>query len=150
MLIISSSAGRSREYFIHLQVQSTSVAVLRVLDNEHHEKGDDCCAGVGNQLPRPLAGSRWTFAVAVSAIVMWAASGPYFRYSDCCPIGKALKAGTAILGCVMGGDSNGGVRLGIMSCYIRFAAIACDASTPSLSRRVSAKCSCGKSAMLGG
>jgi len=29
-----------------------------------------------------LSGSRWTFAIAVAVIAIWAITGPYFRYSD--------------------------------------------------------------------
>ena len=37
--------------FVELDLQRVGVAVLRVLDQEHHEEGDDRGAGVDDQLP---------------------------------------------------------------------------------------------------
>jgi hypothetical protein len=33
-------------------VHCFGVTVLRVLNQKHHEEGDDCCGGVDDQLPR--------------------------------------------------------------------------------------------------
>jgi low affinity Fe/Cu permease len=42
-----------------------------------------------------LAGNRWTFATAVGAIVIWGASGPYFRYSDTWQL--VINTGTTVV-----------------------------------------------------
>ena len=45
------AALTSADQLIQLQVHGFGVAILRVLDQEHHQKGDDRRAGVDDQLP---------------------------------------------------------------------------------------------------
>ena len=37
--------------FVQLQMNGAGVAILRVLDQEHHEEGDDGRAGIDDELP---------------------------------------------------------------------------------------------------
>lgn len=48
---IVASAFHGANQFIEFEVDRFGVAVLHVLDEEHHEKGDDGGAGVDDQLP---------------------------------------------------------------------------------------------------
>jgi hypothetical protein len=41
-----------RQQFIELQLECQGVAVLRVLYEEDHQEGDDCRAGIDDELPR--------------------------------------------------------------------------------------------------
>src|SRR5687767_14175867 len=45
-------AARRTNDLVELYLQCFGVTVLRVLDQEYHEKSDDRCAGVDHQLPR--------------------------------------------------------------------------------------------------
>ena len=49
----------SPEQFIDLEVQRLAVAVLCVLDEEHHEKGDDRGARINDQLPSVAKVEDW-------------------------------------------------------------------------------------------
>src|SRR5581483_2455222 len=42
---------RDADQFVELDVHGGGIAVLRVLDHEHHEKSDDCGRGVDDKLP---------------------------------------------------------------------------------------------------
>jgi low affinity Fe/Cu permease len=42
-----------------------------------------------------LSGNRWTFVVALTTIAIWAASGPYFHYSDTWQL--VINTGTTII-----------------------------------------------------
>src|SRR5688572_16076261 len=48
---IVRTARRANE-LVELDLYRGAVAVLRVLDEEHHEESDDCRAGVDHELPR--------------------------------------------------------------------------------------------------
>ena len=43
---------QASQQLIKLEVQGTRIAALRVLDQEHHEEGYNCCAGIDYELPR--------------------------------------------------------------------------------------------------
>ena len=43
--------GAGADQFVELGLHGRAVAVLRVLDQEHHQEGDDRGAGVDDQLP---------------------------------------------------------------------------------------------------
>src|SRR5689334_10493172 len=42
-----------------------------------------------------LSGNRWTFLVALGTIILWAALGPYFHYSDTWQL--VINTGTTII-----------------------------------------------------
>lgn len=42
---------RGPNQFVEFQVQDVVIAILCVLDEEHHQEGDDRCGGVDDQLP---------------------------------------------------------------------------------------------------
>lgn len=48
---VAGALGNANQ-FIQLEVKRLSVFVLGVLDEEDHEKGHDCGAGIDYQLPR--------------------------------------------------------------------------------------------------
>ncbi len=49
---VIASTVKCADEFIKLQVHGFGVAVLGVLDQEHHQKCDDRRAGINDQLPR--------------------------------------------------------------------------------------------------
>ena len=57
-------SGGDTYQLIKLGLNSCSIAVLRVLNEEHHQEGDDSCACVDEKLPR------------VRELKNWAASSP--------------------------------------------------------------------------
>ena len=44
-------AVRRTNQLVELELEGVSIAILGVLNNEHHEKGEDRRAGVDDQLP---------------------------------------------------------------------------------------------------
>jgi len=40
------------DQFIQLEVDGTSIAVLRVLNEKHHQKSNDCRSRIYDELPR--------------------------------------------------------------------------------------------------
>src|SRR3954447_18536274 len=44
-------AGDSSNQLIELEMHGHGIPILRVLDQEHHQEGDDRCAGVDDKLP---------------------------------------------------------------------------------------------------
>ena len=45
--------------FIKLGLNCGAVAVLRILDHEHHQERDNCRARVDNKLPRIRIAKQW-------------------------------------------------------------------------------------------
>ena len=63
-------AGRDAQQLVELDLHGLGVAVLRALDEEHHEEGDDGGAGVDHELP------------GVAEVEERAAHGPYHDNSE--------------------------------------------------------------------
>src|SRR6185295_6121658 len=42
---------RGADHFVEFQLNGCTITVLRMLHQKHHEKRDDCCSGIDDELP---------------------------------------------------------------------------------------------------
>ena len=66
---ITRSAGRTND-LIQFYLQGFRVSILRVLNKKDHQKGDDRCSCVNDELPR------------IAKAEQWAGNAPYDYYCD--------------------------------------------------------------------
>lgn len=51
---------RRQDQLVKFCLKCLAVAVLGVLQNEHHKKGDDCCPGINYEFPSITEPEKWT------------------------------------------------------------------------------------------
>lgn len=69
----------SPDQFVEFELHCFAIAILRVLDEEHHQERDDRCSGVNNELP------------CVGIVKEWSSECPHDNNSD----GKHKHDGTS-------------------------------------------------------